>query len=69
MTVRTFFGGFSLDMANITICDTNHDLLLCGTVHFTSGDSYLFYDLDALGDRLIESWFVNLRGELFIIVY
>lgn len=69
MTVRTFFGGFSLDIANITICDTNHDLLLSGTVHFTSGDSYLFYELDALGDRLIESWFVNIRGELFIIVY
>lgn len=69
MTVRTFFGGFSLNMANITICDTNHDLLLSGTVHFTDEDDYRFQDLDGLGDRLIESWFVNLRGELFITVY
>ena len=69
MRIREFFGGFSLDMANITICDTNHDLLLSETVHFTDGDDYRYQELDTLGDRLIQSWFVNLRGELFIIVY
>ncbi len=69
MTIRTFFGGFSLDRANITICDTNHDLLLSGTVHFTDGDNYMINEIDSLGDRLIQSWFVNIRGEIFIIVY
>ena len=54
-------------MANITICDTNYDLLLAGTIHFYPND-YRYDDLDKLADRIIESWFVNLRGEIFIIV-
>lgn len=69
MTIRDFFGGFSLDLANITICDSNYDLLLTGTVHFTYGDDYKFQEFDTLADRLIQSWFVNIRGEIFIIVY
>ena len=69
MTIREFFGGFSLNMANITICDSNYDLLLSGTVHFTDGDDYRYQELDTLGDRLIQSWFVNLRGELFFTVF
>lgn len=68
MTIRDFFGGFSLNMVNITICDSNYDLLMCGTVHF-SDDDYKFQEFDTLADRLIQSWFVNLRGELFIIVF
>ncbi len=69
MTIRDFFGGFSLNLANITICDSNYDLLLTGTVHFSDGDDYKFQEFDTLADRLIQSWFVNLRGEIFIIVF
>lgn len=69
MTIRDFFGGFSLNMANITICDSNYDLLMCGTVHFTDGENDNFQEFDTLADRLIQSWFVNIRGELFIIVF
>ncbi len=69
MTIREFLGGYSLDRANITIWDTNHNLLLSGTVHFTDGDNYMINDIDSLGDRLIQSWFVNIRGELFITIY
>ena len=69
MTIRDFFGGFSLNLANITICDSNYDLLMTGTVHFTDGDDYKFREFDTLADRQIQSWFVNLRGEIFIIVY
>lgn len=69
MTIRDFFGGFSLNLANITICDSNYDLLLTGTVHFTDGEDYKFQEFDTLADRLIQSWFVNLRGEIFIIVF
>ena len=69
MTIRDFFGGFSLNLANITICDSNYDLLMTGTVHFIDGDDYKLQEFDTLADRLIQSWFVNLRGEIFIIVY
>lgn len=68
MTIRDFFSGFSHDMANITICDSNYDLLMDRTVHFTN-DDYKFQEFDTLADRLIKSWFVNLRGEIFIIVF
>ena len=68
MTIRDFFGGFSLDRANITICDSNYDLLLGGTIHFYPDDHYRYDDLGKLANRIIESWFVNLRGEIFIIV-
>lgn len=68
MTIRDFFGSFSLAIANITICDSNYDLLMTGTIHFTD-DDYKFQEFDTLADRLIKSWFVNLRGEIFIIVY
>ena len=68
MTIRDFFGGFSLAIANITICDSNYDLLMAGTIHFTD-DDYKFQEFDTLADRLIKSWFVNLRGEIFIITY
>lgn len=68
MTIREFFGGFSLKKANITILDSNYDLLLCGTVHFTE-DDYRYQDLDTLGDRLIQSWFVDLGGELYFTVF
>lgn len=68
MTIRDFFEGFSLNMANITICDSNYDLLLGGTIHFTD-DEFRYEDLGTLSDRFIQSWFVNLRGEIFIIVF
>lgn len=68
MPIKTFLEGFSLDIANITICDSNYDLLLAGTIHFYPNDDYRYDDLGKLADRIIESWFVNLRGEIFIIV-
>ena len=69
MTIRDFFAGFSLDIANVTICTENYDTLLCGTVHFDSQSDYRLEELDKIGDRLIKSWFVNLHGELFITIF
>lgn len=69
MTIRDFFAGFSLDIANVTICTKNYDTLVCGTVHFDSQSDYRLQDLDQIGDRLIKSWFVNLHGELFITIF
>lgn len=69
MTVRDFFAGFSLDIANVTICTENYNTLLCGTVHFNSQSDYKLEELDKIGERLIKSWFVNLHGELFITIF
>lgn len=69
MTIRDFFAGFSLDIANVTICTENYDTLVCGTVHFDSQSDYRLEELDKIGDRLIKSWFVNLHGELFITIF
>lgn len=69
MTIRDFFAGFSLDIANVTICTESYDTLLCGTVHFNNPSDYRLEELDKIGDRLIKSWFVNLHGELFITIF
>lgn len=69
MTIRDFFGGFCLDCVNLTICSIDHDTLISGAIYFSDADDYKLQELDKLGDRLIESWFVNLSGELFITVF
>lgn len=69
MTIRDFFAGYSLDIANVTIYTENYEPLVCGTIHFNSQSDYRLDDLDKIGDRLIKSWFASITGELLITVF
>ena len=51
MTIRDFFAGFSLDIANVTICTENYDTLVCGTIHFNSQSDYRLEELEKKVDK------------------
>ena len=69
MTIRDFFGGYSHSRVNIMILDQYSDILTSGWVYLNDPEDEGFKDIDRLGNRLIQSWFIGTHSSLVITVF
>lgn len=69
MTIREFLGGYSHNRVSVMVLDQNNDILISGYVYFNDPEDYGFTEIDKIGDRLIQSWFIGSNSDLFITVF
>lgn len=69
MTIREFLGGYSHSRVNIMVLDQYSDILTSGFVYLNDPEDEGFKDIDRIGDRFIQHWFIGSDSGLVITVY